>query len=98
MVYNSLVSVKHNVSKACARCDVLLKKRHDEITKLVEVCKRCRQFEQDTLTRVIEARSKVFAASQSQNMDALGKAESQLRGSLANLYAVAEAYPDLKTN
>ena len=98
MIYNSLVSVKHNVSKAWANIDVLLKQRHDEIPKLVEVCKQYRQFEQDTLTRVIEARSKVFAASQSQNMGELGKAETQLRGSLANLFAVAEAYPDLKTN
>jgi LemA protein len=60
--------------------------------------KQYRQFEQDTLSRVIEARSKVFAASQSQNMGELGKAEQQLRGSMANLFAVAEAYPELKTN
>jgi LemA protein len=98
MIYNSLVTVKHNVSKAWANLDVLLKQRHDEIPKLIEVCKQYRQFEQDTLSRVIEARSRVFAASQSQNMGELGKAETQLRGSLANLYAVAEAYPELKTN
>jgi LemA protein len=98
ILYNSLVNVKHNVSKAWANLEVLLKQRHDEIPKLVEVCKQYRQFEQDTLSRVIEARSKVFAASQSQNMGELGKAETQLRGSLANLYAVAEAYPELKTN
>ena len=98
MTYNSLVAVKHNVSKAWANIDVLLKQRHDEIPKLVEVCKQYRQFEQDTLSRVIEARSKVFDASQSQNMGDLGKAEQQLRGSLANLFAVAEAYPELKTN
>jgi LemA protein len=98
MVYNSLVQVKHNVSKAWANIDVLLKQRHDEIPKLVEVCKQYRQFEQETLQRVIEARSKVFAASQSQNMPALGQAETALRAGLANLYAVAEAYPDLKAN
>ena len=98
MVYNSLVTVKHNVSKAWANVEVLLKQRHDEIPKLVEVCKQYRQFEQDTLSRVIEARSRVFNASQSQNMGELGKAETQLRGSLASLYAVAEAYPELKTN
>src|SRR5512147_799344 len=79
MVYNSLVQVKHNVSKAWANIDVLLKQRHDEIPKLVEVCKQYRQFEQDTLQRVIEARSKVFAASQAQNMPALGQAEGALR-------------------
>jgi LemA protein len=98
MIYNSLVQVKHNVSKAWANIDVLLKQRHDEIPKLVEVCKQYRQFEQDTLQRVIEARSRVFQASQSQNMPALGQAETALRAGLANLYAVAEAYPELKTN
>jgi LemA protein len=98
MIYNSLVQVKHNVSKAWANVDVLLKQRHDELPKLVEVCKQYRQFEQETLTRVIEARSKVFQASQSQNMQALGQAETMLRGSVANLFAVAEAYPVLKTN
>jgi LemA protein len=98
MIYNSLVQVKHNVSKAWANIDVLLKQRHDEIPKLVEVCKQYRQFEQDTLQKVIEARSKVFAASQAQNMPALGQAETALRASLGNLFAVAEAYPELKTN
>jgi LemA protein len=98
MIYNSLVQVKHNVSKAWANIDVLLKQRHDEIPKLVEVCKQYRQFEQDTLQRVIEARSRVFQASQAQNMPALGQAEGALRAGLANLYAVAEAYPELKTN
>jgi LemA protein len=98
MTYNGLIAVKHNVAKAWANIDVLLKQRHDEIPKLVEVCKQYRQFEQETLQRVIEARSKVFAASQSQNMQALGQAEGQLRGSLAGLYAVAESYPELKTS
>jgi LemA protein len=98
MIYNSLVQVKHNVSKAWANIEVVLKQRHDEIPKLVEVCKQYRQFEQDTLQKVIEARSRVFAASQSQNMPALGQAETVLRASLGNLFAVAEAYPDLKTN
>ena len=56
MIFNSLVQVKHNVSKAWANIDVLLKQRHDEIPKLVEVCKQYRDFEQATLQRVIEAR------------------------------------------
>ena len=98
IIYNSLVNLKHNVSKAWANIDVLLKQRHDEIPKLVEVCKQYRQFEQDTLQKVIEARSKVFTASQSQNIGALGQAETALRASLGNLFAVAEAYPELKTN
>jgi LemA protein len=98
LIYNSLVQVKHNVSKAWANLDVLLKQRHDELPKLVEVCKQYRQFETETLQKVMEARSRVFGASRSQDMSELGSAEAQLRGSVANLFAVAEAYPTLKTN
>ncbi len=98
MIYNNLVQVKHNVSKAWANIDVLLKQRHDELPKLVETCKQYMKFEQDTLTKVMEARSKVFSAREQQNIGALGPAEGMLRGALGNLFALAEAYPDLKTN
>jgi LemA protein len=97
-LYNHLVSVKHAVSKAWANIDVLLKQRHDELPKLVETCKQYMKFEQDTLTKVMEARSKVFSAREAQNIGALGQAEGALRGALGNLFALAEAYPDLKTN
>ena len=59
MVYNQLVQIKHNVSKAWANIDVLLKQRHDELPKLIETCKQYMQFEQETLTRVMQARSDV---------------------------------------
>jgi LemA protein len=98
MIYNNLVQIKHNVSKAWANIDVLLKQRHDELPKLVETCKQYMKFEQDTLTRVMEARSKVFTAREAQNIPQLGQAEGALRGALGNLFALAEAYPDLKTN
>src|SRR3970040_213203 len=98
MLYNNLVQVKHNVSKAWANIDVLLKQRHDELPKLVETCKQYMQFEQETLTKVMEARSKVFTAREQQNIAALGPAEGALRATLGNLFALAEAYPDLKTN
>jgi LemA protein len=98
MIYNNLVQVKHNVSKAWANIDVLLKQRHDELPKLVETCKQYMKFEQDTLAKVMEARSKVFSARETQNIGALGQAEGMLRASVGNLFAVAEAYPDLKTN
>lgn len=97
-LYNGLVNVKHNVAKAWANIDVLLKQRHDEIPKLVEVCKQYREFEQETLEKVIRARSLVHEARQQQNIGALGPAESMLRSSLGNLFAIAEAYPDLKAN
>jgi LemA protein len=98
MVYNNLVQIKHNVSKAWANIDVLLKQRHDELPKLIETCKQYMKFEQDTLTRVMEARSKVFSAREAQNIPQLGQAEGGLRGALGSLFALAEAYPDLKTN
>lgn len=97
-LYNHLVSLKHAVGKAWANIDVLLKQRHDELPKLVEVCKQYKQFEQETLQRVIEARSQVQNARQGQDIAALGKAEGILRMGLGNIFAVAEAYPELKAN
>jgi LemA protein len=98
MIYNNLVQIKHNVTKAWANIDVLLKQRHDELPKLVETCKQYMKFEQDTLTKVMEARSRVFTAREAQNIPQLGQAEGALRATLGNLFALAEAYPDLKTN
>jgi LemA protein len=98
MIYNNLVQLKHNVSKAWANIDVLLKQRHDEIPKLVETCKQYMKFEQETLQKVMEARSKVFTAREKQDIASLGQAEGALRATLGHLFALAEAYPDLKTN
>ena len=98
MLYNGLVQIKHNVAKAWANIDVLLKQRHDELGQLVETCKQYMKFEQDTLAKVMEARSRVFTAREQQNIGALGQAEGALRASVGNLFAVAENYPDLKTN
>jgi len=96
MTYNGLVSVKHSVSKAWSNIDVLLKQRHDELPKLVETCKQYKQFERKTLERVTEARSRVQDARVRQDIPALGQAETLLRGSLGNIFAVVEAYPELK--
>jgi LemA protein len=98
MVYNQLVQIKHDVSKAWANIDVLLKQRHDELPKLVETCKQYMKFEQETLTRVMQARSSVSDAREQRNINALGQAEGELRNAVGRLFAVAEAYPDLKTN
>lgn len=97
-LYNHLVSVKHAVAKAWANIDVLLKQRHDELPKLVEVCKQYKQFEQDTLQKVIAARNQVQSARQSQDISALGQAEGMLRAGLGSIFAIAEAYPELKAN
>jgi len=98
MLYNSLVQLKNDVAKAWANIDVVLKQRHDEIPKLVEVCKQYKQFEQSTLQAVIEARSRVQTAREQQNVPALNQAEGALRTGLGQIFAVAEAYPDLKAN
>ncbi|MFA5170095.1 MAG: LemA family protein [Sulfuriferula sp.] len=97
-LYNNLVSVKHAVAKAWSNIDVLLKQRHDELPKLVEVCKQYKQFEQSTLQKVIEARSQVQTAREHQDIPALGQAEGMLRAGLGGIFAVAEAYPELKAN
>ncbi|MFZ5464424.1 MAG: LemA family protein, partial [Pseudomonadota bacterium] len=78
VLYNGLVQVKHAVAKAWADIDVLLKQRHDELPKLVEACKQYKQFEQETLQRVIEARSRVQAAREHRDVPALGAAEGML--------------------
>ncbi|NIO43194.1 MAG: LemA family protein [Burkholderiales bacterium] len=96
MIYNNLVTIKHNVSKAWSNIDVLLKQRHDELPKLVETCKQYKQFEQKTLQRVTEARSRVQDARVRKDIPALGQAETMLRGGLGNIFAVIEAYPELK--
>jgi len=98
MVYNNLVMVKHNVGKAWANIDVLLKQRHDELPKLVESCKQYMKFEQETLEKVMQARSQVSQARQQRDIGALGAAEGALRVGLGQLFAVAEAYPELKSN
>lgn len=98
MTYNSLVSIQNNVTKAWANIDVLLKQRHDELPKLVDTCKQYMKYEQETLDKVIKARSQVFAAGESQNIAALGAAEGALKNSLGHLFALAENYPELKAN
>jgi LemA protein len=98
MVYNGLVAVKNNVSRAWANIDVLLKQRHDELPRLVEVCKAYRDFERDTLVRVTEARTRVAAAREAQDMAALGPAEAALRVGVHRIFMLAEGYPDLKAN
>lgn len=98
VIYNTLVRVKAGVGLAWSNIDVLLVQRHDELPKLVEVCRQYMQFEGDTLERVMHARTGVDAARSSGNVNSVGSSERELRAGLNGLYAVAERYPDLKTN
>ncbi len=97
-IYNHLVRLKHNVSKAWSNIDVLLKQRHDEIPKLVETCKQYMKFEQETLEKVMQARAQVAQARESQDVAGLGLAEGALRMGLGQLFALAEDYPELRAN
>ncbi|WP_455375568.1 LemA family protein [Kaarinaea lacus] len=97
-IYNHLVTLKHNVAKSWANIDVLLKQRHDELPKLIEVCKQYMGYEKDTMERIIKARSAVASAREQSDVGALGAAETQLRLGLGNLFALAESYPDLKAD
>jgi len=97
-IYNGLVRARAEVKLCWSNIDVLLVQRHDELPKLVETCKQYLQYEQQTLERVMQARSAVAAARTSGNVAALGAAESGMRSGLAGLFAVAEKYPDLKAD
>ncbi|MEH6617863.1 MAG: LemA family protein [Porticoccus sp.] len=97
-LYNNLLALKHRVTQAWSNIDVLLKQRHDELPKLVETCKQYMQYEQETLEKVINARSMVSNAAQNQDLGALGVAETALRSGLGRLFALAEDYPELRAN
>ncbi len=98
VIYNALVAVKHAVAQSWANIDVLLKQRNDELPKLVAVAREYMTYEQQTLDRVTQARSRAEAAQRSGDMAALGAAEGELRLGLGHFFAVAEAYPELRAN
>lgn len=94
--YNGMVALREQVRAAWAQIDVLLKRRYDLIPNLVETVKGYAAHEKETLTAVIAARNQAVAVSG--NPAQLSQAEGQLTGALRQLFAVAEAYPDLKAN
>ena len=93
--YNSLVSLRNRIENAWAQIDVQLKRRYDLIPNLVETVKGYASHEQETLQGVIEARNMAQSATNVQDQAA---AENVLTGALKSLFAVTEAYPDLKAN
>lgn len=97
-MYNNLVRLKHNVAQAWSNIDVLLKQRHDELPKLVEVCRQYMKHEREVLEHVTQARASVGRAREARDVPALGDAENQLRAGLSGLFAVAENYPELRAN
>jgi LemA protein len=105
-VYNTLVTLRNRYKNAFSQIDVQLKRRYDLIPNLVETAKGYMRHERETLEAVINARNSAVTASQraaispgdSAAMGGLNLAETQLSGALGRLFALAEAYPDLKAN
>jgi len=95
--YNGLMKLKKLVENAWAQIDVQLHRRHDLIPNLVNSVKGYMKFEQETLEKVIEARSKAVNPG-SNNVKDIADAENQLTGALSKLLVVVEKYPDLKAN
>jgi LemA protein len=95
-VYNSLVRMKNQVQEAASDIDVQLKRRHDLIPNLIETVKGAANFEKSTLEAVINARK------QAVDITGLGQdkaaAENMLSGTLRQLFALSESYPELKAN
>ena len=91
--YNSLISLKNQVLNAWKQIDVQLKRRHDLIPNLVNTVKGAMNFEKQTLEAVIAARNKAVSAT---GVAATAKAEGELTQALGRLFALTEAYPDLK--
>jgi len=94
MVYNGLVRYRNWSQESWAQIDVQLKRRYDLIPNLVETVKGYMKYEQETLAKIIEMRSKLVQGSPEERMEA----NQQLGGILRHLFALAEAYPDLKAN
>jgi len=105
-IYNQLVSYRNQFKNSFAQIDVQLQRRHDLIPNLVESTKAYMSHERETLTQVMEARNGAVNAQkdaatdpgEAGKMQKLGSAENMLTKALANFYAVAENYPDLKAN
>lgn len=105
-VYNGLVTLRNRYKNAFSQIDVQLKRRYDLIPNLVEAVKGYMKHEQETLEKVVQARSMAAGAASKaaadptdpEAMKKLNQAEGQLSGALSRLMVVVEQYPDLKAN
>ncbi|MAZ66723.1 MAG: hypothetical protein CMF25_06400 [Kangiellaceae bacterium] len=105
-IYNKLVTLKNRFKNGFAQIDVQLTRRHELIPNLVETAKAYMSHERETLEAVISARNQAAAATKNASSHpddagaivALSAAEQMLTGALGKMFALAEAYPDLKAN
>ena len=94
-IYNGLVKLRNRVDNAWSQIDVQLKRRHDLIPNLVETVKGYAKHEAETLENVVQARNMAMNA---HGVAETAQAENVLSGALKSLFALSEAYPDLKAN
>lgn len=92
--YNGLVKYRNWIEEAWSQIDVQLKRRHDLIPNLVNTVKGYAKHEQETLDKVIKARNQLVSGSPQERIDA----DNQIQGALKSIFALSEAYPDLKAN
>jgi LemA protein len=92
--YNSLVRLRNYVKESWAQIDTLLKRRYDLIPNLIETVKGYMNYEEKVLTEIVQARSGLISGDRSEAIDA----NNMISQSLKSLFAVSEAYPDLKAN
>ena len=94
-IFNGLVALKNDIDKSWANIDVMLKQRHDELTKLLDTTKGYADFERETLTKITQARSQY---QQAVTVDQKVQADQTMTSALRGFFAIAENYPDLKAN
>jgi len=95
LTYNGLVKLRNQVRNAWSQIDVQLKRRYDLIPNLVETVKGYASHERETLEQVVQARQRGIDAT---SVEEQGRAENMITGALRQLFALSEAYPDLKAN
>ncbi len=97
IIYNTLVSLKRNADKAWANIDVLLQKRHDALTKLIDTVSSYMKYEKGLMTQITQLRSQWMNIPQNDVQSKIN-ASNQISATLKSIFAVAENYPDLKAN
>ena len=94
-IYNGLIAMKNNIGRSWANIDVLLKQRHDDLPKLVRTCEQYMKHERAVFDKLSEARAALMGA---RSVGERAEAEGMLTRALGQVFAVAEAYPNLKAD
>src|SRR5699024_10778285 len=94
VTYNAIIKLRNLVCESWSQIDVQLKRRHDLIPTLVNTVKGYAKHEQETLEKVIQVRNQLISGTPQERIEA----DNQIQGALKSIFALSEAYPDLKAN